>query len=491
MFHRNRVVSSLLLSVLLLSAIPIHAEETATSTTASEPSATVATADSSSLASDVSSSSTDTSLTEPSSSSASQTDSSSASSTSEVVDSSATEPSSSSSSEATTTIDASTMEDRAAREASDDPTMIFGKDDRVAVKNVKASPYRQVVALFIVHKGQIRWNGSGVLIAPNKVLTAAHVIRNPETNETYEKVIAVPANSGTTAPYGRIQGSTYYFFTNYINDYSAGYNFNKMSEDMAVVTLDSSFKSVGQLSVTKSVTVGQPVDVVGYPWDKNKHMYISSGKVEKIASKLIRYRNDTLPGNSGGPVLDKQNRIVAINVAEPKIEEPYTDAYWQEYGNNTGRVIDQDAVNLVNSALQNKVIGTGIRKSIPTYRLYHAGLRYHLYTNDKNEMGTLSSHGWRYEGVAWRTDAQGKPVYRLYHQGIKKHVYTTDTNEKNVLSKSGWKYEGIAWYSSGSRNVYRLYHSGLKVHLYTTDANEKDTLSKSGWKYEGIAWNVE
>ena len=36
-------------------------------------------------------------------------------------------------------------------------------------------------------------------------------------------------------------------------------------------------------------------------------------------------------------------------------------------------------------------------------------------------------------------------VHRLYHPGIKKHLYTKDENEKNILSKSGWQYEGIAW----------------------------------------------
>lgn len=38
-----------------------------------------------------------------------------------------------------------------------------------------------------------------------------------------------------------------------------------------------------------------------------------------------------------------------------------------------------------------------------------------------------------------------KNVYRLYHTGLKVHLYTMDENEKNVLSTRGWNYEGVAW----------------------------------------------
>lgn len=49
--------------------------------------------------------------------------------------------------------------------------------------------------------------------------------------------------------------------------------------------------------------------------------------------------------------------------------------------------------------------------------------------------------------VAPQPTVQLKEVYRLYHSGLKVHLYTTDKNERNVLQTRGWKYEGIAWYS--------------------------------------------
>lgn len=86
---------------------------------------------------------------------------------------------------------------------------------------------------------------------------------------------------------------------------------------------------------------------------------------------------------------------------------------------------------------------------------------------------------------------KGQAVYRLYHEGIKKHLYTTSTTERDTLRSRGWSYEGVVWRSNGNREVYRLYHPGIKTHHYTSDRNERDTLVRSGWKNEGVAWRVE
>ncbi|MGT2753433.1 hypothetical protein [Streptococcus ovis] len=123
------------------------------------------------------------------------------------------------------------------------------------------------------------------------------------------------------------------------------------------------------------------------------------------------------------------------------------------------------------------------------YRLYHAGLKVHLYTTDKNEHKILQTRGWKSEGIAWKTEKEkGEPVYRLYHPVIKYHFYTKDANEYKVLGTRGWKQEGIAYRSSGTVPVYRLYHAGLRKHLFTKDANEYKVLGTRGWKQEGIAW---
>ncbi|MTB64857.1 hypothetical protein GGG87_07600 [Streptococcus sp. zg-86] len=125
----------------------------------------------------------------------------------------------------------------------------------------------------------------------------------------------------------------------------------------------------------------------------------------------------------------------------------------------------------------------------PLYRLYHTGLRVHLYTRDQNEYNVLGSNGWNQEGIAWQTAVQqGEIVYRLYHPGLRVHLYTKDVNEYQTLAVRGWRQEGEAYRSYGSIPVYRLYHPGLQRHLYTYDENEYKVLGSRGWKQEGIAF---
>lgn len=329
-------------------------------------------------------------------------------------------------------------------DGSNAPTMIFGSDNMIPIENTTVNPYRKVVAVYKVVNGLATWNGSGVMIAPNKVLTAAHVVRDFRTNETYDQIMVAPAQNGNKYPYNKFTGSTYHFFTSYLDDATLGYTRTKANEDIAVVTLDSSIASVGFLPVTSILAINDDITVIGYPQDRGVVMHKSGGKVKSIDGKIIGYQNDTLSGNSGGPVLDRQNRIVAINVAEPKIEGGYTEEYLQKYGANTGRKIDQDAMRLIDVALHNRKTGDGISASVPTYRLYNDGLKYHLYTKDKNEVDILSGRDWIYEGVIFHSSGK-RPVYRLYNSGLKVHLYTSDKNEYNVLSTHGWKQEGVAW----------------------------------------------
>ncbi|WP_053093947.1 MULTISPECIES: hypothetical protein [unclassified Streptococcus] len=95
-----------------------------------------------------------------------------------------------------------------------------------------------------------------------------------------------------------------------------------------------------------------------------------------------------------------------------------------------------------------------VHADTPLYRLYHTGLKVHLYTKDSNEYAVLAKRGWSQEGTAWTTsDNQGDVVYRLYHKGLKVHLYTKDANEYTVLAKRGWNQEGTAFYGIAAQKT--------------------------------------
>ena len=137
-------------------------------------------------------------------------------------------------------------------------------------------------------------------------------------------------------------------------------------------------------------------------------------------------------------------------------------------------------------------LGKSVLADTGLYRLYHPGLRVHLYTTDTHEAKILQGRDWFYEGISWKSEQKkGMEVYRLYHPDLRVHLYTKDTNEYKVLASRGWKQEGVAYYSYGSIPVYRLYHPGLKKHLYTKDTNEYKVLAERGWLQEGVAWDSQ
>ena len=92
-------------------------------------------------------------------------------------------------------------------------------------------------------------------------------------------------------------------------------------------------------------------------------------------------------------------------------------------------------------------------------RLYNPNTGEHFYTAATAERDTMSSVGWRYEGVGWRApEKSDTPVYRLYNSDVigGDHHYTTSASERDMLVRAGWKYEGVGWYSDDGEAVPRI-----------------------------------
>jgi len=140
----------------------------------------------------------------------------------------------------------------------------------------------------------------------------------------------------------------------------------------------------------------------------------------------------------------------------------------------------------------------------PRYRLYSPVTLEHHYTTDLNEYNVLGTMvgSWQQEGMIGRifdnpatfNGVATVPYYRLYNLGSRWHHWTTDANEYHTLANTpGWSAEGIDGFilpaqAAGSIPLYRLYLPGGGQHHWTTDANEAAVLVASfGWVSEGIS----
>ena len=111
---------------------------------------------------------------------------------------------------------------------------IILSDDQFLVKDTTIDPYRKIVYL-----DSSPLKGTGVMIAPNLVLTAAHNIYSVELGQWSQEVVVTPAQNDGAAPYGVYQGSRVFMFKAYQNEVADAIE----SYDLAVVQLSEPVES--------------------------------------------------------------------------------------------------------------------------------------------------------------------------------------------------------------------------------------------------------
>lgn len=151
--------------------------------------------------------------------------------------------------------------------------------------------------------------GSGTLVGPNIVLTAAHVlydkVANKETN--LNSIHFYPAKNRWSTPYGEVKVTTVYYPEAYKTD-QHGYH------DWALLILEKNIGHVIQENVkeqgwfnlkacSNDELKGRPIHVVGYPGEKQDELWAVTGSFRDIGEHIISYELDTTRGQSGGGVL--------------------------------------------------------------------------------------------------------------------------------------------------------------------------------------------
>ncbi len=187
--------------------------------------------------------------------------------------------------------------------------VIGGKDDRTRVPNTRAFPHQLIsyLSFLTTLRGQPAVSrATGFLVGPYVLLTNGHVVWDGEKRALVRNMTIVPgqyeSSLGIEQPAGvrsavRLATNPGWVAT------------GKIQFDYAAAFFDTPFAGISTympLAFDVSPAAGSTVHVAGYPGEvskkETKAQWTHSDKVVGVLGRLLRYKVDTSPGNSGSPV---------------------------------------------------------------------------------------------------------------------------------------------------------------------------------------------
>jgi V8-like Glu-specific endopeptidase len=184
--------------------------------------------------------------------------------------------------------------------------------------------------------------GSGVLVGPNDVLTAAHVTyESGTTNGWAERISVAPGFDQGSTPYGQFDAQTVYGYP--VDTYGGRISLVQSTYDMALVRLKEPLGyQYGYMNIGASLQAGDVI-ASGYPGNAGGAQVNSEGFVsarqagESIGGRsyYLYEADEVAPGSSGGPlwVFEDGVATVAGNVS--------TTNWAYDTSNDVGRIEQQ------------------------------------------------------------------------------------------------------------------------------------------------------
>lgn len=195
--------------------------------------------------------------------------------------------------------------------------IIGDDDDRDRVYSVTSSPYHAIVYIETYYDNNTSEQGTGFMIAPDVLLTAAHCVKS-STGGVIEEIRVYAGKNGNSYS-ARTTADLIYTDVNY----SGAGDWN---DDYSYVTLNSPIGNtcgwLGLYATSNSsnlldldiTTAGYPHDMTTGDWDGL--MYVSEGTITSVNTKRIYHSADTWEGQSGSPIyyLDSDGDHVAVAI---------------------------------------------------------------------------------------------------------------------------------------------------------------------------------
>lgn len=230
-----------------------------------------------------------------------------------------------------------------------DYAVIGPHDNRVHSFDTQRYPFNTVCHL-VRDFGNGRWLGaSGVLIAPNASLTAAHCLYKHILRGGPRAMYAIPGRSDRdTQPYGRMKASRFYVPLDYIK----AKGLLRRRYDYGVVMFDKPIVRLKKFMPVRAVSTDRwrqahsknLLTICGYPSDKPiGTQWYHQEFLKKLTATRLFYSVDTCPGHSGSPIwttLNRESTLVGIHTTG------VTDERGRPYGCRKGTILaSPDSLN--------------------------------------------------------------------------------------------------------------------------------------------------
>lgn len=211
------------------------------------------------------------------------------------------------------------------------PQNIVGKDDRVTVSDTYEYPFSAIAFMRVYSSCECGgWEGSGFMVLPDIMLTAAHCVYCPKHQQPADRIELY---------FGyKPDGSYAYAYTGPTRfecgtSFSGGYTKENMERDWAVVRLDEfvGYQTgyFGMRVLSDSEFNGAVLRVAGY---RDGMLKYDTNKMEVASKTTIKHYADAVSGNSGCPIYDGTTAS-AIDIAS------------NDAGYNVGYRITDDVFN--------------------------------------------------------------------------------------------------------------------------------------------------
>jgi V8-like Glu-specific endopeptidase len=167
-----------------------------------------------------------------------------------------------------------------------------------AVPN-RTYPYNGVVYVAVTMPDGSVWDASGVLIAPDEVLTAAHVVWHQGVGQAIQAFVQ-PAVNGADVPYLPVGVANVHYFA--INDPNDQFTGAESQHDFALLHLSQPV-SAGVMPLEPNFPGGQ-IHVTGYPGGgyTMADLVTNAYRASDVSDLVYSGQQSLGPGTSGGPL---------------------------------------------------------------------------------------------------------------------------------------------------------------------------------------------